>query len=32
MLIAHVDNQVTVRREVSEVVDRLFSSIRTTAR
>jgi AcrR family transcriptional regulator len=32
MLIAHADDQVTTRREVREVVDRLFSSIRTTAR
>jgi hypothetical protein len=32
MLIAHADDQVTTRREVNEVVDRLFSSIRTTTR
>lgn len=32
MLIAHADDRVTARREVSEVVDRLLSSIRTAAR
>ncbi len=32
MLIAHAGDQVTVRREVSEVVDRLLGSIRTAAR
>jgi hypothetical protein len=32
MLIAHADDQLTTRREVSAVVDRLLSNIRTAAR
>jgi hypothetical protein len=32
MPIAHADDQVTARREVNEVVDCPFSSIRTTVR
>jgi hypothetical protein len=32
MLIAHADDQISTRREVSEVVDRLLTGIRTTAR